>query len=337
MQHPTKFLFRVVAIILLYFVQQNNVMACDVCGCFIGVLPYDNQSSIGLMHRYRIFSGYPSLPGGSMFPSGAYRYANHSVLHGVTGVTLSPDDFESYKVIELRGKLFIHPRIELNFLLPFSENRLKSNSVTEKIDGLGDATILAGFHLINAKNDGEFRHRLVIGAGIKLPTGNYNSKSSNEIRNDIMIQNGTGSTDGIIYVAYTGGGHNFRWGTTLSGKINSTNKFDEQFSPSVSNTSFAGYLFSKGNLNVMPQVSVYQEATKGLWVKNELVEATAMRAVLLGPGIDVYYKNLSFSYGIQLPVYEKEFQSNLLNKGKMMVNLTWSFNQQKFLFHKKNV
>jgi hypothetical protein len=35
--------------------------ACDICGCFMGITPYDNQSGFSLMHRYRIFNGYPLL------------------------------------------------------------------------------------------------------------------------------------------------------------------------------------------------------------------------------------------------------------------------------------
>ena len=32
--------------------------ACGICGCFMGITPYDNQSSFALMHRYHILHGY---------------------------------------------------------------------------------------------------------------------------------------------------------------------------------------------------------------------------------------------------------------------------------------
>ncbi|CAN5909524.1 hypothetical protein BH11BAC7_BH11BAC7_05760 [soil metagenome] len=338
MRHATKNLLRVAVLTVLCLLRHINVSGCDICGCFIGVLPYDNQSSIGIMHRYRIFSGYPSISRGTLFPQGAYRLSNPpSVLHTGHTTTLAPDDFESYKVIELRGKLFIHERVELNFILPFSENRSKINGEIEKINGLGDATILAGFHLVKTGSDKNFRHRLVLGLGIKLPTGNCSSTSADGDRNFILIQNGTGSTDGIIYSAYTGGGNNFRWGATVSGKINGTNKYNEHLSPSSASTVFFGYLLSSGDWHFLPQISGYHEFTRGLWENNQLVAETKMNAALAGPGLDVYYKNLRFSCGLQLPVYEIESPANLLNRGKLMISFNWSFNQLHFLFHKKNV
>ena len=32
--------------------------ACDACGCFLGLTPYDNQSSLTVLHRYRAYNGY---------------------------------------------------------------------------------------------------------------------------------------------------------------------------------------------------------------------------------------------------------------------------------------
>ena len=46
--------------------------ACDICGCFMGITPYDNQSGLSLMHRYRIFNGYQALgQAPQFFPGGA--------------------------------------------------------------------------------------------------------------------------------------------------------------------------------------------------------------------------------------------------------------------------
>ena len=46
--------------------------ACDICGCFMGITPYDNQSGFSLMHRYRIFNGYQEYgQRPHVFPAGA--------------------------------------------------------------------------------------------------------------------------------------------------------------------------------------------------------------------------------------------------------------------------
>lgn len=325
-------------LVLSCFLAETNAIACDVCGCFIGVLPYDNQSAIGIMHRYRIFNGYPSAPAGNLFPPGAYRLSNPSALHAQhSNATpmLSPGDFESYKTIELRAKWFIHSRVELNLILPFSENRSGVNGAREKTAGMGDPTILAGFHLVRKTGEGRFRNRLVAGLGIKLPLGNCAAVSSSGERLPVMLQTGTGSTDGMLYMAYTGGGYNFRWGTTVAGKINGVNKYHEQFSPSITSTTFIGYLFSAGSWRFLPQCTMYSEAMNGLRENEVLVEGSSMKTILLGPGLNVFYKNLSLDCNIQFPVYEEKAAYNLLNTGKIMLALNWNFNQQHYLLKSK--
>jgi len=332
MQHETKFLSRVALLMLLFSLQQLTVFACDLCGCFIGVLPYDNQSSFSINHRYRIFSGYPGMSGGMVFPSGAYRLSKPpSVLHGVNQVATSQNDFESYKLIELRGKWFVSPRVELNFILPFAENRSSTNGVKQRIDGLGDATILAGYHLIRKVGDGNFRHRLVVGLGIKLPSGKCNAKTSDGDRISLMMQTGTGSTDGIFYLAYTGGGYNFRWGATGSTKFSGSNKYKEQLTPATSSTAFVGYVLTVKSWKLLPEISAYQEYMRGMYVGNEFEQGTTMNGVLLGPSIDAFWKNLGINLSYQLPVYEQKENYNLESKARISLGLTWSFNQKKFI------
>ena len=36
----------------------NISYACDFCGSFMGITPYDNQSSITMLYRYKSYSGY---------------------------------------------------------------------------------------------------------------------------------------------------------------------------------------------------------------------------------------------------------------------------------------
>jgi len=43
---------------VLFLLAPRPGWACDICSCFMGITPYDNQSGLSLMHRYRIFNGY---------------------------------------------------------------------------------------------------------------------------------------------------------------------------------------------------------------------------------------------------------------------------------------
>lgn len=329
---------RFLTIIVLLF-SSVQLLACDLCGCFIGVLPYDNQSSFSIQHRYRIFSGFEGNSG-AVFPSGAYRLpaTSPSVLHGShTGMVMhNPGDFESYKVFEMRGKWFIHPRWEVSAIVPYSDN--KSLNLDEKIhtSGFGDITLLTAWHLIKKMPDEKFRHRLVAGLGIKLPTGNFKQTTEDGDRVMLMMQSGSGSTDGIVYLAYTGGGYNFRWGMSATGKYSGKNSFGEQLSPSESTTAFAGYLLTAGQVKCIPQIQVFQEYLKGLFTNETLDEMAGMNAMLAGPAASLFYKNMQADMGYQFAVYDHTNTMNLQNKGRMFISLSWNFNQTKYLLKTKN-
>lgn len=336
MIHRTAFLFRVSLLAALLI--SVRAFGCDLCGCYIGVLPYDNQSAIGLMHRYRIFSGYSTV-NGTIFPSGAYRVSPAmSALHGTgTGTTTpSSKDFESYKVVELRGKWFVHPRLELNLILPYVDNRSESGTMRTRASGIGDMTLLAGYHLVKKIGDEGFRHRLVIGAGIKLPTGNASVTDDDGERLDFMQQTGTGSTDGIVYLAYTGGGRQLRWGATSSVKFSGTNRYGEQITPATSTTMSGGYLLTLHRWNFLPQVQLYQEFMQGVRNGAGLLPGTGMNCLLGGPALSVFRGQFTIDAGLQLRLYDRTQDDNLLNKARMFFGVSWSFNQDKFLLHSKN-
>ena len=325
--------------IMVLLLISARLFACDLCGCFIGVLPYDNQSSISLQHRYRIFSGFEGNSG-SVFPAGAYRLpsSNPAVLHGShPGMVMhNPGDFESYKVFEIRGKWFIHPRWEVSAIVPYSDNKSLDLGEENHSGGLGDITLLTAWHLIKKMPDEKMRHRLVAGLGIKLPTGNFKQSTGDGDRIMLMMQPGSGSTDGIVYVAYTGGGSKFRWGLTATGKYSGKNSFHEQLSPSESATMFGGYILTKGQLNIIPQVQLFQEYLKGVYVNNTFDEMTGMNAMLAGPALSLFRKTMQADLGFQMPVYDLSNEMNLENKGRFFVSVTWNFNQTKYLLNSKN-
>ncbi|HET6992078.1 MAG TPA: hypothetical protein VFJ43_12170, partial [Bacteroidia bacterium] len=173
--------------------------ACDFCGAFMGVTPFDNQNSFGFIHRYRVFNGYELMNQRSqLFPPGAYRVAAPpSTLHGTnpdSTQTMSASDFESYKIVELRGRYFIHPRIELNAIIPFVSNKQKAMGEETHVNGFGDISVFIGWHAIQRIEDVKVRQRLIVGAGIKIPSGRCNFLYDDGDRIPVMLQAGTGST-----------------------------------------------------------------------------------------------------------------------------------------------
>lgn len=323
--------------LIIFFLAPGILFACDVCGAFLGITPFENQNSFGFAHRYRVFNGYEIMNQHSrLFPAGAYRLdpSSPSVLHGgaSSDQTLSKSDFESYKVMELRARYFIHPRIELNAIVPYVSNKQKIEDEETNVNGPGDISFYAGYHLFERTGAVKIKQRLVAGLGIKFPTGRCNSLYADGDRIPVLLQAGTGSTDGFIYLNYKAAKNNWLFGITSLGKINGENRYGEQVCASTVNSGFLAYRFRSCKWTVLPQLQVYEEYTNGLRNGIVLEEATGMNMVLAGPGVNVFWKNLALDIGAQLPVHQQTDEMNMKTSGRLMVGLTYNFTSEKYLF-----
>ena len=311
-------------------------LACDMCGSYLGITPYGNQSSIGLTYRYRAFNGYHmSAAQSHLFPDGHLRNANQNNQlnhHDESSAVLSDEDYEIYRAVELRAKYYIHKRIEFNAVVPLKFNSMKMNNELIKAEGIGDISLFAAFHLVASEDESNFTQRLAPGIGIKLPVGN-NNVYYNEQRADAMIQPGTGTTDWFLYANYFAGKNNFGINLTGTYKFNGTNNFNEEIKNStvIFTSLFYKFIFSASEFTIVPKVNSYYELTKGLYRNNELVAGTPMNVLLMGPALDLFWKNLQLTATLELPVYEKEYDYALKNSCNINLGIIYNFTQTKHL------
>lgn len=316
----------------------SDSFACDICGCFMGILPYDNQSSISFFHRYRIFNGYYYMHQRGVFiPSGVYR-----VMHGSHGSVPVPDtakkylssDYEAYKVYELRGKWFIHHRVELNFILPFMETKSRQDTLRIKHFGLSDPTFLVGYHLIKKIYEETMQYRLILYGGVKMPIGNYYAKDDYGNRIPLLLQPGTGSVDVMTGLTGVMGYKKIGMMANAFYKINGKNYYKEKIANSLTSNAMVFFKFKYKSWMFVPSWQNYYEYTKGLYVNNNYVSGTLMHVWLSGLGLDVTYKNVQLNMGWQWRAYEQRTsEDQLKNKGRFYIGLTYNFNQRKYLFN----
>lgn len=320
---------------LLLIAIYNNIFACDVCGCFMGILPYDNQSNIAFFHRYRIFNGYYHVHQfGNFFPSGAYRVMHGSHNSPVIDTTKKylSSDFESYKNYEFRIKWFIHNRIEINAIIPFIETKSREDTIKIKHFGLGDPTFLLGYHIIKKIYEEKFQHRLILYTGIKIPSGNYYAKDDYGNRIPLPLQPGTGSVDYLTGLTYVIGFKKFGSSFNAMYKINGKNYYSEKIDNSITGNFILFYKIKIKDFVIIPSWQNYYEYTKGLYVNHQYVNGTKMNVWLTGMGIDINYKNFQLSCGWQWRGYE-EVTSNdqMKNKGRVFAGITYNFKQRRYL------
>ena len=310
----------------------GSVLACDVCGSFFGVTPYDNQSGFSIQHRYRLFSKV-DVQGQPFFPSGAYRVPQQvSAQHVHGSSSLSKGDFESFKVVELRGKWFVHQRVEINFILPFGMTRSVMGGEMEKINGFGDPTLSVGVHLIRP-SDSDIKQRLIAGMGMKFPLGIDDVRMNDGERFHLYMQPGTGTTDVMAYAQYSIGFKRVGGALNGSAKFNGINAYHEQLSPSFTGTANFFYVFRKGNTIILPQVQFYGEYMDGLTISHVKQSDSKMSLAMAGLGCDAYFGQLGVHLSGQLPLIQFESNQTPGASLRAIVGLSWNINQQKFLIN----
>ena len=317
-----------------------KTMACDLCGGFMGITPYDNQSQLTLLHRYRVFNGYRNYQETPRFiNAGAYRILHDPSATGGASTAIknhSSSDYETYKVIELRGKYFLHRRWELDFILPVQQIKTKYDDVKSINTGISDPSLYSGYHLIKRLSGYAIRQRLIIGAGIKLPVGDYNKLNVYNARMILLDQNGTGSFDHFYYLNYIVSKK--WWGINSNSlfKINGTNKYHERYGNSFNQVINVFAKVEIKNVRLFPSVFANYEHSKGLYSNGALVDGTNVNVILLGPALDINYKNFVFNTSFQFNVYERVSSQDLSNAGRLVVGLTFNFNQEKYLIKNKS-
>jgi hypothetical protein len=304
-------------------------IACDVCGSFIGIHPGDKKAYIGMFYRYVSFSGNNTTHS-PFFPDGSMRIG-HSDHNGSNAS--SSKDFEVYRAVEWRARYYLHPRIELSVIAPYVFNSAYENDKRTKNSGLGDLSTLLGWQLINEARTGKFNHRLLLGVGVKWALGDENQKVNNE-RLPILLQQGTGSNDLVFFANYQLGMDNWSWNVLPTYKINGKNRFDEHVSNSTTFFSSLSYQWKRNEkFKVMPSVQAYFEYMDGVEVMDELVKGTSMKGLFLGPGLDLFYKNIGFSSSCWWSASQEQNSSLMASRIRYRVGITWYFNQQSFMFN----
>lgn len=314
-----------ISLLLISFV--TDMVACDMCGCFMGILPSDRRSFGGIYYRYRSFSGQ-DVNGSKSFPDGGMK-----VMHTDHGSAPVPTDgYEIYRAVEFRARYYLHSRLQLNVILPYVMNDGYESAAYSSVHGIGDLSLLAGWQLIDEAETGKFRHRLLLGAGVKLPTG-ISDAGVNDERYPLMFQCGTGSHDLLTYATYQLAYDKLGLTMTPLFKFNGENEFNEKIDNSLS---FTGSLFYKLEVSeqfqLLPSAQFYYENTKGEIVNSEPVKGTLMHVAMAGPGIDVYWKNLGLSFSAMYTVHEEENGSGLNSRIRYMLGVNLFFDQKKFVF-----
>lgn len=292
----------------------NSIQACSVCGCsasnqYLGILPQSKNSFVGLQYQYREFDS---------------KHAP-SVNEGAENTSR---DF--YHTTQLWGRFNIaKKRIQIFAFVPFVFNERTENSVYSKNSGLGDITILSNYRLLSTKNTtAKFKHNMLIGGGVKLPTGKYDSDAIKHGEGLPNMQPGTASFDFIANSNYTIQTKKNGVNTELSYTLTTVNKNEYKFGNRISTGITLFRIMRLNNNNFIPQLGIrydinsldysnYYWSVKNKYSGGQVLYSTA--------GLQYFYRNIGGQVRLSLPISQNYSDGMVYNKYKAEAGMYFLF------------
>lgn len=291
-------------LLLLLLVAALPAAACDICGCgvgnaYYGIMPQSYRNFIGVRYRYRTYDSH----------------LNSQLLKTK----------ETFQTTEIWGRFYPLKRVQVLAFVPYNINYQKDAGGSARLSGLGDITIQANYSLLNTNMDTTFRevnHTLLVGAGVKLPTGKANFTDDGSLGANANFQLGTGSTDLLLNTIYTLRYRSWGWNTDVSYRMTTSNRQNYRFGNRISGSTSAFYVTKLGGVTLMPNAGAlgeysYHDLKDG--VRNK---QTGGYAVLGTAGIETYFGRFVAGVNAQLPVAQDLAGGESKSKGRLQLHFT---------------
>jgi hypothetical protein len=293
---------------ILLIISTLPTFACDMCGCansgsFFGILPQSHMRFVGIRYRVRNFDSHLN--------------------------SLLLKTKENYQTAEIWGRFYPFKKTQLLVFLPYNSNKQSTLSgKTAQIEGLGDASLMMHYNLRNTFWDStshRINQNLLLGGGIKLPTGKYQYTDNGEEGANPNFQLGTGSVDFILNAIYTLRYQSWGLNLDISHKINTENANQYRFANRTNGSLSIFYTKKIKNITLMPNsgtMAEYSNKDTKAGIKNSFTGGWLMMANV---GFEMYYKKISTGINYQLPIIQRLVNNELKINQQASVHLTLMF------------
>lgn len=292
-----------IALIIFTLIAADSAFACNTCGCGVGgyhygILPQYQKNFIGLRYRYR------------------------SYVSELESGHLAPYSYETFQSVELWGRFYPLKRVQAFVFAPYNFNERKEGEKLTYLEGLGDIVVSANYNVFNTYDStATFKHTLLVGAGVKLPTGKFRALDDGLTVNQ-NFQLGTGSLDVLFNLIYTLRYKNAGLNTEFTYNYNTTNPDDYRFGD-MTRTSLTGfYILNAGALTLMPNAGASLETFRDNKQFEQPFPDTGGWAMLYNVGVEAYYKNVALGFSYSTPGKQKLFNDKVTSNDRVSVHLT---------------
>jgi hypothetical protein len=296
--------------ILLAVSYVPEVQACSICGCasganYNGILPQYRKNIIAFRNRYRAFDQ-------SVKQNGSYLNSTYT-----------------YSSYELWGRIYLKDRIQFFFTLPYSVNTLNDKDGQSSLSGINDLSVQINYNLINTTFDTSrvhtVQHNLLIGAGVKLPTGKYQQRNKQDAMYQENFQTGSGAFSYLASIIYNVRYRKVGLNADVNYIYNTANELKYAFGNQFTASLGAFAWLKKGQFSFLPNTGVfYEKLDRDIrnGVYNSLSGGYALNYNL---GTDVYYKSVFIGATFQTPIVQEIGSDQIKYKAKYMINVGFLF------------
>lgn len=289
-----------------------SIKACDVCSCssggsYYGILPQFQKHFIGV--RY----------------TGSSSIANHIPSY-IADEIYKPATKLSMHSIELWGRFYLAKRVQLFAFVPFTVFRKNESGITSSVYGLGDATLMTNYAVVNTGDSlmKKVKHTFLLGGGVKFPTGKFRTIDDGNAANP-NIQTGTGSFDFIVNGVYTVRYKKAGLNTEASYRINTANRDNYRFGNRF-NLSMKAFLWLKAkNVSFLPNTGISFENAEKNTRNNSIKYYTGGTALYATAGMETYFKRFNLGFSFQQPVAYSLAEGLIKPAQRYTANLTFMF------------
>lgn len=277
---------------------------CDACGCSasgggMGFSSMLNQNFVGLRYMYQSYTSREGI------------FNN------------SPWIDENFNTIQAWARIPVFKNFQVSALIPYHFNNRTPSTGEQTIEGIGDITVLGLYTVYQTHKDSTlFVHTLQAGAGVKAPTGKYNSANNGSVNPSFQL--GTGAWDYMLATEYVIKHKQWGLNTMLNYILKTKNDEHYQFGNQFNYAGTLFYVVEKEKLTLVPQAGLAGEVYAANQQYDEDVPNTKGDILFGRAGLEVGKGKFSMGVNAMLPINQNLTGGKVEANYRLSVNLNYS-------------
>ena len=263
------------------------LFACDFCNCLSGINPYYNGKNRLALNFLSQRSFLPPILPTPLNTVQTKHHALPTLMHGGHGASPFPT-IETRQTLELMLQHHLSERFMLTALVPFSTLTIEQGS-SFSVSGIGDITLMAHYVFDLPLFE---RSTLLLGGGVKTPTGLSNLTDASKRRLDTRFQSGSGSWDFVFNPMFIAQQSGFTYAIDVFMKLNTKGTVGDRIGHSLSATTTLSHDVFRSNPSQTALVGMFGarfEAKTQDWISSQFDRDSDFASFYAQVGVQVVF------------------------------------------------